>query len=106
MDKSTVINHKNLIMLKSILENPTKSKKEKENAHKALEDMNRQTANRAKNSDYTKMYSEMKATYIANCNAFTKENNATVTGMIERSIQFNNIMAGLLDDNLSKSKVE
>jgi len=106
MDKSTVINHKNLLILKSILQDPSKSEMEKEQARKALEDMNRQTANRAKNSDYPKIYSEMKATYIANCDTFTKENNATLNGMIARSIQFNNTMAELLGDELSKSKVE
>jgi hypothetical protein len=106
MDKSTLINHKNLMMLKDILQDPSKSKEEKENALKALEDMNIKTASRAKNSEYNNVYREMKAVYIANCDSFTEENNETLNGMIKRSIQFNKIMAELLGDDLSISKTK
>lgn len=93
-------------MLKDILQDPSKSKEEKENALKALEDMNIKTASRAKNSEYNNVYREMKAVYIANCDSFTEENNETLNGMIKRSIQFNKIMAELLGDDLSISKTK
>ena len=106
MSDATKINHKNIVALSRILSNSDTGKEKKENARKALEDMNQKTADRALNSQYPAMYAEMKQGYMVNCGAFTSENNATIAGLIERSIDFNNIMAKTLGDKLSVSKVK
>ena len=106
MSDATKINHKNIVALSRILSNSDTGKEKKENARKALEDMNQKTADRALNSQYPAMYAEMKQDYIVNCGSFTSENNKTIGGLIERSIDFNHIMAKTLGDNLSISKVK
>ena len=106
MSDGTKINHKNIVALAKILSNSDTSKDKKENARKALEDMNQKTADRALNSQYPAMYDEMKQAYVVNCGSFTAENNGTISGLIERSIDFNNIMAKTLGDELSLSKVK
>ncbi len=106
MSEGTKINHKNLEMLVAIVKNPSKSAEEKRRAKKALEDMNQKTADRAQNSQYPAMYEDMKQAYIVNCGSFTQENNSTISGMIERSIDFNNILAKTLGDPLSLSKAD
>ena len=106
MSDGTKINHKNIVALSRILSNSDTGKEKKENTRKALKDMNQKTANRALNSQYPAMYEEMKQAYIVNCSSFTAENNATISGLIERSIDFNNIMAKTLGDSLSLSKIK
>jgi len=106
MSDGTKINHKNIAMYAEVLDSASASKEEKNRTHKLLEDMNQKTADRALNSQYPAMYAEMKKAYIVNCGSFTVENNATISGLINRSIDFNNIMAKALDDELSLSKIK
>ena len=106
MSESTKINHKNLVMLTGILADTSADKEKKARAQKALEDMNEKTADRAKNSQYPAMHNEMKQAYIVNCGIFTAENNETINGLVERSIEYNNILAKTLGDKLSISKIK
>jgi len=106
MSDGTKINHKNIILLEKVLIDNSSTKEEKENAHKALNDMNKKTSDRALNSQYPSMYEEMKEAYIVNCGSFTAENNETIAGMVNRSIDFNNIMAKTIGDELSLSKIK
>jgi len=106
MSDGTKINHKNIVALAKILSNSDTSKDKKENIRKVLKEMNQKTENRALNSQYPAMYEEMKQAYVVNCGNFTAENNGTISGLIERSIDFNNIMAKTLGDKLSLSKVK
>jgi hypothetical protein len=106
MSEGTKINHKNITMYAEVLDSASASKEEKNRARKLMEDMNQKTADRALNSQYPAMYEEMKEAYVVNCGSFTAENNGTISGLIERSIDFNNIMAKTLGDELSLSKVK
>ena len=106
MSEGTRINHKNITMYVKILDSISTKKEEKNRARKFIEDMNKKTRDRALNSQYPEMYEEMKKTYIVNCSSFTAENNATISGLIDRSIDFNNIMVKVLGDELSLSKVK
>jgi len=106
MSEGTRINHKNITMYVKILDSISTKKEEKNRARKFIEDMNQKTRDRALNSQYPEMYEEMKKTYIVNCSSFTAENNATISGLIDRSVDFNNIMVKVLGDELSLSKVK
>ncbi len=106
MSEGTRINHKNITMYVKILDSISTKEEEKNRARKFIEDMNQKTRDRALNSQYPEMYEEMKKTYIVNCSSFTAENNATISGLIDRSVDFNNIMVKVLGDELSLSKVK
>ena len=106
MSDGTKINHENIMALTKMLNDSNVSKDKRDNARKELKDMNQKTADRALNSQYPAVYAEMKQAYIVNCGTFTSENNTTISGLIERSVDFNNIMAKALEDKLSISKVQ
>jgi hypothetical protein len=106
MSEGTKINHKNLTMLVGILNDPARNKEERANARKALQEMNAKTADRANNSQYPEIFKEMRQAYIVNCGNFTEENNSTISGLIERSVDFNTILAKVLGDDLSQSKIK
>jgi len=105
MSKGTEINHENITMLAEILQNGN-DKTKRQAARAALEEMNKKTKERQSDSEYPSFYLEIKKGFEVNCGIFTAENNATVNGMIERSIQFNHILAEVLGDKLSLSKAK
>jgi hypothetical protein len=79
--------------------------KEKASARSVLENMNRKTANRAENSRLPGAYRELAEAYRVHCGTFTPEDNAILSGMIDRSRQYNEILAREVGDELSKSKL-
>lgn len=105
MSKATEINHKNIEMLVDILAHE-KDDSKKANAKKALQDMNEKTKTRSVNAKYPEIYKELKKSYEVNCGKFTTQNSATLDSMIDRSINFNNILAKELGDALSLSKIK
>ena len=79
---------------------------EKISARSVLENMNRKSANRAENSKLSGASRELTEAYRIHCGTFTPEDNATLSGMIDRSRQYNEILARELGDELSRSKLE
>ena len=105
MAQGIEINHKNIMALVKTI-HKSKDSKEVSKAKEDLENMNQGTKTRAANNQYDEMYRELKKSYEASCGAFTKENNKTVTTLINRSIAFNNILAKELADPFSLSKTK
>ncbi len=105
MTRGTESNRKKIMELRKVIQTATDIKA-KTKATKELQAINQQTKTRMSNTQYPSMYDALKKSYEASCGTFSQESNATVTHAIENSILFNNIMAEVLGDALSLSKVK
>jgi hypothetical protein len=99
------INYAMLVKAADLLHR-AQDEREKISARSVLENMNRKSANRAENSKLSGASRELTEAYRIHCGTFTPEDNATLSGMIERSRQYNEILARELGDELSRSKLE
>ena len=106
LDISTQINHEKLITFSQIVQGRTETNEEKKSARIALEALNTTTSNRQKNSQYPKTYETLKQSVEVSCGDFSKKQKKNLTNSIQRSTEFNNILAKILEDSLAVSKTK
>ncbi len=106
LDISTQISHQKIISFSQVIQSKTTSSKEKKNALNALENLNTTTANRQNNSQYPKTYETLRQSVEVSCADFSKKQKKSLTNSIQRSIEFNNILAKILQDSLAVSKTK
>jgi hypothetical protein len=105
ISRATLVNHAMLLKAVELLHR-AQSEAEKAQARKVLESMNLRTADRAPNSELPGLSAELEEAYRVNCGVFGSEENRTLNGLVNRSRQYNVVLARELGDELSRSKVE